>query len=127
MRVGLHSGRRYTFYGRHHCAGLTAHPAGSLQRCRGHVKRRVQADIGLGGKLLAFIAGICVVAGVACSSRQASPAQRPVAAAPPSVFTDSTLHDKLCEPIKQDEDWRRVCVPKDQSSIIRVKPQPPRP
>lgn len=30
------------------------------------------------------------------------------------VFADSALHVKLCEPNRKGEDWRKVCVPKDQ-------------
>lgn len=40
------------------------------------------------------------------------------------MFTDSTLHTQLCEPLKQGEDWHNVCVPKDQG--VRL-PLPKRP
>jgi hypothetical protein len=39
-----------------------------------------------------------------------------------TVFTDSALHAEKCEPLQRGEDWRRVCVPKDQSVQIRLKP-----
>lgn len=35
-----------------------------------------------------------------------------------TVFADSALHDKLCQPIRPGEDWRRVCVPRDQAQRV---------
>ena len=32
-----------------------------------------------------------------------------------SIFADSALHALKCERPKAGEDWRQVCVPKDQS------------
>jgi hypothetical protein len=66
-----------------------------------------------------FIALTTVPAVLACHRQRSVPAQAPEVASSPSVFTDSTLHDKLCEPTMRHEDWRRVCTPKDQSQIIR--------
>ena len=70
---------------------------------------------------LTFV-GLVAVAAVACHGQRSTPVQAPVVNAAPSVFADSALHAKLCEPTKGDEDWRRVCTPKDQSAIIRLKP-----
>jgi len=39
-----------------------------------------------------------------------------------SVFTDSALHVEKCAPLQRGEDWRKVCVPKDQSVQVRPKP-----
>ncbi len=36
-----------------------------------------------------------------------------------TVFTDSALHVARYELPKTGEDWRRVCVPKDQAVVIR--------
>jgi hypothetical protein len=74
-----------------------------------------------------FVGVVSVLTVVACRGQRSAPASAPLAAASPSVFTDSALHAKLCEPTKRDEDWRQVCVPKDQSQIIRLKPLTPRP
>jgi hypothetical protein len=63
--------------------------------------------------------GLVSVCAVACRGQRSTPVQASVVGASPSVFTDSALHDRLCEPTKRDEDWRRVCTPKDQSQIIR--------
>jgi hypothetical protein len=53
-------------------------------------------------------------------------APRAAESAPPNaertVFTDSALHAERCEPIQRGEDWRKVCVPKDQSVQVRPKP-----
>lgn len=36
----------------------------------------------------------------------------------PGMFSDSALHAEQCAPIQASEDWRRVCVPRDQRLII---------
>jgi hypothetical protein len=56
-------------------------------------------------------------AALAAACHRAQPQSPHVAAtrAERSVFTDSVLHAGLCEPIRSGEDWRRVCVPKDQA------------
>lgn len=41
-----------------------------------------------------------------------------------TVFTDSAMHTRLCQPAKPGEDWRRVCTPLDQS-VTPVKRLPP--
>jgi hypothetical protein len=46
---------------------------------------------------------------------RATPIERP----PRTVFTDSALHVAVCAPSKAGDDWRRVCVPKDQSVNVR--------
>jgi Fe-S-cluster formation regulator IscX/YfhJ len=43
----------------------------------------------------------------------------PIAKPPRTVFTDSALHFAVCELPKAGDDWRRVCVPKDQSVKVR--------
>lgn len=70
---------------------------------------------------IALLGAVSALTIVACHARRSTPASEPVATASPSVFTDSALHEKLCEPTRRDEDWRRVCTPKDQSEIIRLK------
>jgi hypothetical protein len=50
---------------------------------------------------------------------QGRPAER-------TVFTDSLLHAELCERVKPGEDWRRVCVPLDQSLQRQRPARPPR-
>jgi hypothetical protein len=39
-----------------------------------------------------------------------------------TIFTDSAMHAQQCEAQKPGEDWRSVCVPKDQSEAPRKKP-----
>ena len=39
-----------------------------------------------------------------------------------TVFTDSAKHAKLCEPPRSGEDWRKVCIPLDQSFAPKPKP-----
>jgi len=43
-------------------------------------------------------------------------------AAGSTVFTDSAKHAKLCEPPRAGEDWRKVCIPLDQSFAPKPKP-----
>ena len=68
---------------------------------------------------LAFVTGL-----VACHSQQPSPVDSATRATQRSVFTDSSLHAQLCEPNRPGENWRDVCVPKDQG--VRL-PQPKTP
>ena len=35
------------------------------------------------------------------------------------VFSDSATHAARCEPVRANEDWRRVCVPRNQAIRIR--------
>ena len=44
---------------------------------------------------------------------------KPPTQEPRTVFTDSALHLARCELPRAGEDWRRVCVPKDQAVVIR--------
>ena len=90
------------------------------------MRHHTRTRVGLGQRTVWFIGVVSVLTVLACHGQRSAPAQIPVATASPSVFTDSTLHDKLCEPTTRDEDWRRVCTPKDQSQIIRLKPLSPR-
>jgi hypothetical protein len=67
---------------------------------------------------------VWIIPALGCQGRQsASPA---VAAGQtrPTVFTDSVLHDRLCEPTTGSENWRIVCVPKDQSAPRAVPKNP---
>ncbi len=67
--------------------------------------------------------GVLSATGIAaCRGQRTSLPAAALVAAPHSVFTDSALHVEICEPLKSGEDWRRVCVPKDQSAIIRLRP-----
>jgi len=66
----------------------------------------------------ASIGFMCLAAGIACHGQRSAPAAASSVQASRSVFTDSALHDKLCEPFKPGEDWRKVCVPKDQSALV---------
>lgn len=62
-------------------------------------------------RLIAALSALTAVAG--CAMRRAVPP----AATPEktTVFTDSTLHNHLCEPNRPGEDWHHVCTPRDQS------------
>jgi hypothetical protein len=66
---------------------------------------------------------VCAATVLACHSQQPAPVDSTTRAAR-TVFTDSTLHAQLCEPLKQGEDWHNVCVPKDLG--VRL-PLPKRP
>jgi len=63
--------------------------------------------------------GVCIVAftmfGVGCASHHGTES----VLATSSVFSDSTLHAVRCEPLRSGEDWRRVCVPKNQALLVR--------
>ena len=61
---------------------------------------------------------ICAAGVAACRGQRSAREAAPLARAPRSVFSDSALHVKLCESVKPGEDWRRVCVPKDQSARV---------
>jgi len=39
-----------------------------------------------------------------------------------TIFTDSTLHAEQCESPRLGEDWRRVCIPRNQSARPARKP-----
>jgi len=58
---------------------------------------------------------------VGCRNAQPGAAVPPVASQR-TVFTDSTLHAEQCEAPRAGQDWRQVCVPKDQSARPRPKP-----
>ena len=53
-----------------------------------------------------------VMATLACRRTSRSDASDQLAVR--TIFTDSALHAEHCEPVKPSEDWRRVCVPRDQ-------------
>ena len=40
-----------------------------------------------------------------------------------TVFTDSLLHAEQCASTRPNDDWRRICTPRDQSQTF-VKPKP---
>lgn len=67
----------------------------------------------------AFAAG-SLAAGCHKSPLDSQPPGRPKAEA--TVFTDSSIHARLCQPVRPNDDWRRVCVPKDQGLDVRRKP-----
>ena len=70
-----------------------------------------------------LIGAVCLAGALACQSQRPAPAAAPLAEAPQSVFSDSALHAELCEPLKPGEDWRKVCMPKDQSAPPLVVPK----
>jgi hypothetical protein len=71
---------------------------------------------------LTSIGVVCLATVVACHSQRSAPAAASSPQASRSVFADSALHVELCEPLKQGEDWRKVCTPKDQSARPTLKP-----
>ena len=72
--------------------------------------------------VIALIGGISATA---CHRGQAASRQPVAAAGLPSIFTDSTLHAKQCEPAKAGEDWRTVCMPRNQGLEIAARPKKP--
>lgn len=72
---------------------------------------------------LAVTAAPCLIGILAAACHKPQPAT-PLAAthAERTIFTDSAMHAQQCEAQKPGEDWRSVCVPKDQSEAPRKKP-----
>jgi hypothetical protein len=66
---------------------------------------------------------VWLIAVLGCQGRSA-PSAVPSRQAAQTVFTDSALHYKLCEPTKPAEDWRKVCTPKDQSAPRAIPKNP---
>ncbi len=76
-----------------------------------------------------FIVPLAVVVG--CLPGQLAPKTTPAAASVSdspsaeialkarSVFSDSAMYVARCEPTRANEDWRQVCIPKDQAMRIR--------
>ena len=65
---------------------------------------------------------------VSCASHAKPPSAQLARAAVDSgrsVFSDSLLHDRVCEPPRANEDWRSVCIPKDQRGLIPVPRKTP--
>lgn len=73
----------------------------------------------LPGIVAAFSAG---VAASACHKNRVDTPQSAEKTAERSIFTDSVMHAQQCEPVRPGENWRIVCVPKDQRLEIRRKP-----
>lgn len=61
-----------------------------------------------------------IAAAFALTCPQAAPVS-PKPLAERTVFNDSALHAELCAPTMKDEDWRRVCIPRDQG-VRRKRP-----
>ena len=76
---------------------------------------------------LAFIV-MAVSAGItagACHRNQPTTPQALPTRGERTVFTDSATHAKLCEPNQPGENWRRICLPKDQGVDVTVRPKQP--
>lgn len=67
-------------------------------------------------------AGILTTACRNTSPRAAATTAANAASAEGSIFTDSATHVRKCERNRPGEDWRKVCVPKDQALDVRRKP-----
>jgi len=67
-------------------------------------------------RFVLFAGAVCLLGG-ACHSQPRAASS--VVATRLSVFSDSAMHAKLCEPVKFGEDWRRVCIPRDQAVVVR--------
>jgi hypothetical protein len=72
--------------------------------------------------VVAFSAGSTAIA---CHRNQSNSPQIAATTANRSVFTDSALHVQRCEPTQPGENWRMVCVPKDQRRDDGVRPKKP--
>ena len=73
----------------------------------------------------AALVALTGIAGLlACHSQQPSPVDSATRVSQRSVFTDSALHAKQCEPVRSGEDWRKVCTPKDQGVRIPLPKKP---
>jgi len=60
----------------------------------------------------------------ACHRNQPNSAQTAVTKSERSVFTDSAMHARVCQPTQPGESWRLVCVPKDQG-VDMARPKKP--
>jgi hypothetical protein len=65
-----------------------------------------------------LIGAMCAAGVLGCHGQRSTPTSAPLAQAPRSVFADSALHVRLCEPTKTSEDWRKTCVPKNQAVMV---------
>ena len=65
-----------------------------------------------------------LLSGLACHRPKSAPAPSSAPMAERTVFTDSVMHAERCKPVEAGQDWRRVCIPLDQSER-RVRPVPP--
>jgi len=74
---------------------------------------------------LLLVALSAAIPASACHRGRAAAPQTPPTKPEQSVFTDSAMHAQRCEPIKPDENWRVVCVPKDQRVDYGVRPKKP--
>lgn len=61
----------------------------------------------------------------ACHTNRSSSLPAAATKAERSVFTDSAMHVQKCEPTQPGENWRLVCVPKDQRVDDGVRPKKP--
>jgi hypothetical protein len=75
-------------------------------------------------RFLLVALGAPILASACHRSRTAAP-QTAATRPEQSVFTDSAMHAQRCEPIKPDENWRVVCIPKDQRVDYGVRPKKP--
>ena len=66
--------------------------------------------------------GAAAVVIVACRRPSASPSAGSTLT-DRTVFTDSVLHAAKCAPLRPGDDWRKVCMPRDQGTL--PKPLPP--
>jgi len=75
-------------------------------------------------RLILVVLGAVTPAG-ACHGNRAETPQTLAKKTGQSVFTDSAMHAQRCEPIKPGENWRAVCVPKDQGVDYGARPKKP--
>lgn len=61
----------------------------------------------------------------ACHRNQPSTPQALSTRGERTVFTDSAMHAKLCQPPQPGENWRLICQPKDQGLDIGARPKKP--
>ena len=70
---------------------------------------------------LSLFAVTAAISSTACSLHRRDSHQTVPSAAQTSVFTDSVIHVQLCAATRPTEDWRKVCIPKDQGIVVRHK------
>ena len=85
----------------------------------GHRKEEVNTMSNFISRSTAATAAMLVIGG--CQRAPAPQASPPPPTVAGTVFTDSVLHAQKCAPVKQGEDWRKVCTPLDQSLFIRKR------
>lgn len=76
-------------------------------------------------RLALIVVGVAAgIPATACHRNRSNDLPTAAKSAERSVFTDSAMHVQRCEPIRRGENWRAVCIPKDQREDV-ARPKKP--